>query len=395
MLRVFFLMITALMTFLSSGVPLSCQRGIPEVQDGVYNYKDLLEAEPSIRILIAKDTRYAHLAIHGYYQIRDDRNTIVDEGPGLQKSMISVKDDCITVGNRHYKNTEIRISSSQHGDIEVNDVRYPGEIRILRQPNNKFLVIEEVGLENYLVSVVGNEMPHSWNEEALRAQAITARTYAMYKRKVKEDNIYHLDMLDLAYRGITGKTSRISRIVQETRGIVMAYNWNLFPAYFHSTCGGHTEDCYYVFGEDSIPPLKGVVCNYCEDSKYFNWSVDIDKSEIEKKLKDANMYVPDIHMINGVDPGEGIHCSKVEIVSSSGSREMHANSFRLLIGPYYLYSTAFYSRDNGKSITFSGKGLGHGVGLCQYGAQGMAKNSFTCISILKYYYPQVELIRVY
>ena len=74
---------------------------------------------------------------------------------------------------------------------------------------------------------------------------------------------------------------------------------------------------------------------------------------------------------------------------------MNANDFRLLVGPNYLYSTAFQSRNDGKSITFSGKGWGHAVGLCQYGAQGMAKKGFSWTAILKHYYTKIELVRVY
>ncbi|GIL20629.1 MAG: cell division protein [Candidatus Jettenia caeni] len=376
-------------------MPLSCQRSAPEVQDGIYDYKNLLEKKPVIRVLLVKDAREARLAIDDCYQITDSLANSIDQGQGLQKSTISINEGSISVGSRHYNTSEIRITTLREGRIEFNNIRYRGEIRILQQPNNRFSVIEEVDLESFIAGVVGSEMPKAWNEEALRAQAIIARTYAMYKRRVKQDKVYHLDMLELAYRGMLNETVRINKIVQETKGIIMVYNWNIFPAYFHSTCGGHTENCNHVFGDDSIPPLRGVVCNYCNNSKYSLWSKDISKSDIEKKLREANIYVSNIHTINALDQGLGEHCSRIEIISADGTREMSANGFRLLIGPNYLYSTAFDSRSNGKSITFSGKGLGHGVGLCQYGAQNMAKNGFGYESILKHYYPKIELVRVY
>lgn len=96
-----------------------------------------------------------------------------------------------------------------------------------------------------------------------------------------------------------------------------------------------------------------------------------------------------------VNPGAGNHGSRVEIASANGSKEMNANDFRLMIGPNNLLSTSFQAKNNGKSITFTGKGWGHGVGLCQYGAQSMAEKGFKWAEILKYYYPKIELVRVY
>src|SRR3989304_2358730 len=367
--RVLLLMIATLLPTMSIGMPLSCQRGTTEIQDGVLDYGPLLDKTPIVRVLLINDAKDAQLAIRGSYQITGSLTNIIEQGQGLQNATISVTNSSIKIGNKNYDNSELRITSLRDGEIELNKVRYRGEIRILLQFNNKFSVINEIDLESFIAGVLGSEMMPSWNEEALRAQAVTARTYALYKKKKRRDEGYHLDMLELAYRGMAGETTRLNKIVQETKGVVMVYNWNIFPAYFHSTCGGHTEDSNHVFGKDSIPPLSGVVCNYCNNSKYSRWSTDINKSDIEKRLRESNIYVSNINTIKTLDPGVGNHGSRVEIISANGSKEMNANDFRLLVGPNYLYSTAFNSRNNGKSITFSGRGWGHGVGLCQYGAQ--------------------------
>jgi len=371
-------MIATILPAMSVGTPLSCQRGTTVVHD----YGSILDKIPVMRVLLINDTQEAQLAINGSYQITGSLTNIIDQGQGLQKSKIFITNGCINIGNKQYNNSELRITSLRDGAIELNNIRYRGEIRILQQFNNKFSVIEEVEIESFISGALGGEMPSTWNEEALRAQAVTARTYAMYKKKVRRNEVYHLDMLDLAYRGMFF-------------GVVMVYDWNIFPAYFHSTCGGHTEDVGSVFGKDSMPPLSGVVCNYCDNSKYSRWSTDISKSEIEKRLREAKVYVSNISTVKAIDPGAGKHGSRVEIVSANGSKEMNANDFRLVVGPNYLYSTAFDSKNNGKSITFSGRGWGHGVGLCQYGTQAMAEKGFQWTAILKYYYPKIELVRVY
>jgi len=388
-------MIATLLPTMSIGMPLSCQRGTTEIQDGVLDYGPLLDKTPIVRVLLINDAKDAQLAIRGSYQITGSLTNIIEQGQGLQNATISVTNSSIKIGNKNYDNSELRITSLRDGEIELNKVRYRGEIRILLQFNNKFSVINEIDLESFVAGVLGSEMMPSWNEEALRAQAVTARTYALYKKKKRRDEVYHSDMLELAYRGMAGETTRLNKIVQETKGVVMVYNWNIFPAYFHSTCGGHTEDSNHVFGKDSIPPLSGVVCNYCNNSKYSRWSTDINKSDIEKRLRESNIYVSNINTIKTLDPGVGNHGSRVEIISANGSKEMNANDFRLLVGPNYLYSTAFNSRNNGKSITFSGRGWGHGVGLCQYGAQAMAEKGFKWTAILEYYYPKINLVRVY
>lgn len=388
-------MIAMLLPTLSAGIPLSCQRDAVVVQDGIHDYGPLIDKPPIMRVLLINNVREAQLSVYGCYQITGSLTNIIDQGQGLQKAKISVTNGGITIGNKRYDTSELRIASHQDGDVELNNLRYRGEIRILQQGNNKFSVIEEIDLESFIAGVLGSEMPQTWNEDALRAQAVTARTYAMYKKKIRRDEIYHLEMIELAYRGMAGETPRLNKIIRETNGVVMIYNWNIFPAYFHSTCGGHTEDINHVFGKDSIPPLTGVVCNYCNNSKHSSWSRDISKSDIEKKLREANICVSNISAVKVINPGAGNHGSRVEIASLDGNKEMNANDFRLLVGPNILLSTAFNSRSNGKCITFSGRGWGHGVGLCQYGAQAMAEKGSPWTAILKYYYPEIELVRIY
>ncbi len=388
-------MLATILPPLSIGGPFACNRSVTGFKEEVRDYSALLEKNPVVRVLLVKDAKDAKVAVNGSYQITGSITNIVGQGQGLPGSKIAVVNGCITVGDKRYNSSELRITGARDGEIWVNDARYRGEIRILQQFDNKISVINELDLESFISSVLGSEMPRTWNDDALRAQAVTARTYAMYKKKVRRDDVYHLEMLELAYRGMAAESSRLSRIVRETKGVVMVYNWNLFPAYFHSTCGGHTEGANHVFGKDNIPPLNGVACGYCNNTKYSSWNTNISKSDIEKKLRAANVSVSNIHAVRTVEQGAGRHGAKVEIVSANGSREMNANEFRLLVGPNYLYSTAFDAKNNGKSISFSGRGWGHGVGLCQYGAQSMAGRGFEWTAILHHYYPKTELVRIY
>ena len=175
----------------------------------------------------------------------------------------------------------------------------------------------------------------------------------------------------------------------------MVYNWELFPGYFHSTCGGHTEDINIVFNLRSIPPLSGVDCGYCNKSKYYNWRTNLKKDEIERKLNNAKFKVKKISRIVTEKTGPGGHPSTIKIEHSGGTKRVNANEFRLIVGPNNLRSTAFKVKNNGSSLTFAGSGWGHGVGLCQYGTQGMANSGFKWYDILKHYYPKIDLVKIY
>jgi stage II sporulation protein D len=266
---------------------------------------------------------------------------------------------------------------------------------LVPQNKDRFSVLEEIGIEEYLPGVIEGEMPTLWREEAIQAQVIAARTYAIYQKKNKIDALYHINKLDLAYNGSYNYQPKTKEIVDKSRGTVMVYNWELFPGYFHSTCGGHTEDVNIVFSLRSIPPLSGVDCGYCSKSKYYNWKTNLKKDEIERKLSNAKYKVKKINRIVTEKTGPGGHSSTIKIEHSGGTKRVNANEFRLIVGPNNLRSTAFKVKNNGSSLTFAGSGWGHGVGLCQYGTQGMANSGFKWYDILKHYYPEIDLVKIY
>jgi stage II sporulation protein D len=255
--------------------------------------------------------------------------------------------------------------------------------------------LEEIGIEEYLPGVIEGEMPIMWNDEALQAQVIAVRTYAIYKRKINGNALYHINKLDLAYKGSYMNQTKTKEIVDKSRGTVMVYDWKLFPGYFHSTCGGHTEDINLVFNLNSIPPLSGVDCGYCNNSKYYHWKKKLGKDMIQNKLNAAKSKVKKIRNITTEQIGPGGHCSTIKIDHAGGIKRVNANDFRLIIGPNNLRSTSFSIKNSGSSFIFEGTGWGHGVGLCQYGTQSMAKSGFRWYDILRHYYPEIDLVKIY
>jgi len=130
--RVLLLMIATILPAMSVGTPLSCQRGTTVVHD----YGHILDKIPVLRVLLINDTREAQLAINGSYQITGSLTNIIDQGQGLQKSKIFITNGCVNIGNKQYNNSEIRITGLRDGAIELNNIRYRGEIRIVQRRSN-------------------------------------------------------------------------------------------------------------------------------------------------------------------------------------------------------------------------------------------------------------------
>lgn len=391
-----FLYLTVLVVL--STLTASCEDTFVPKEKYVHEYVEERPAQ-DIKVLLLKNVKEARLAIYSAYKFSQG-NTVLAEGSSLPEQSLRYNSGKFSIGMKALGSGEMQIAVQSDGAVELNGVRYHGNLLLLpnldqSKGSGKFSVIEITDIERYIAGVIGSEMPYYWNTEALRAQAIIARTFALYQRWKRGDAPYHIKGLGLAYQGLKKEKRGLNIIVEETRGMVLLYNNEVFPAYFHSTCGGRTEAANLIFNQDSIPPLSGVRCGFCNDSKYYNWETKIEKTFLEKKLRTMNPRIANIYTIQPVGIGPGKHSSMVQICYAGGTEEMNANEFRLLIGSTNLRSTAFNAEDSGRSIKFSGKGWGHGVGLCQYGAQGMAEKGYKWHEILEYYYPEAAIKKIY
>jgi len=375
--------------------------------ENVYRYDSYLKTTPEIRVLLHDNIKEIQIEINKPYSISNFNNheKLADK-TGLKKSILYLKSGdfrtrSLSSDTAHNAPTTFVKANgnisifANNGYVKLNNSTYSGKVILIPKDNDKFSILEEIGIEGFLPGVVEGEMPIMWNNDALQAQVIAVRTYVLYKRKIKGNTLYHINKLDLAYKGSYMNQSKSKEIVDKTRGIVMVYDWNLFPGYFHSTCGGHTEDINLVFNLRSIPPLSGVECGYCNNSKYYIWKKKLGSNVIQRSLNAANTKVKKIRKISTEQIGPGGHCSTIKIVHAGGTKRVNANDFRLMIGPNNLRSTSFSIKKSGSSFIFDGSGWGHGVGLCQYGTQNMAKLGFRWFEILRHYYPEIDLVKIY
>ncbi len=375
--------------------------------EAIYKCDKYLIKPPDIRVLLKNNIRETEIEINRPYNITDyNGKEILASGTKLNRSVIFVESGefrtrPITTDSTYRNSATFAMADgivsiiTKSGFVKINKLKYRGKLILVPRDNNRFSVLEEIGIEEYLPGVIEGEMPVKWKNDAIQAQVVAARSFAIYKVKSKGNALYHINKIDLAYKGSYMNQSKVKKIVDKSRGTVMVYNWELMPGYFHSACGGHTEDVSHVFNLKSIPPLSGVDCGHCNNSRYFSWKMKLGKKEIEKKMSTTKIKVKSVRKLITEEIGPGGHCSTIKIEHEGGTKRINANDFRLLVGPNSLRSTSFKVKDKGRSFIIEGSGWGHGVGLCQYGTQDMAKSGFKWFDILKHYYPKVDLVKIY
>lgn len=256
-------------------------------------------------------------------------------------------------------------------------------IKVLHKGN-----IETIPLEKYVASVLAGEVHHSWPMEALKAQAIAARTYAMLRMKDRKANSYHVQN-SVSDQVFKSKPSEIFiKAALETSGVVLTVDKDLAETSFHSTCGGKTANAKSVWGR-GYRHLEGGNCGYCAASPTYTWETDISLSDVEKKFGQS---INRIKIISRTKDG------RVDAMQLAGSKKQSitGHEFRMAISPMKVKSTLITSISLDENrIHIKGGGFGHGVGMCQYGALGMAKAGKNYRDILRHYYPGTELKRFY
>jgi len=330
------------------------------------------------------------------------------------------------ISGRPVAGSEITISSDKPYVFNLQGDNYRGRLKlVLGADGQSFDAINLVPLEAYLAGVIGAEMPDYWEPEALKAQAIAARTYCLYmKNRSGRGRSWDVSKTQASqvYCGVAAESSQIWKAVYDTYGKVLICEKpntdivtsvpnridQLFPAYYSSTCGGHTENSKNVFG-DSFEPLAGVACPYCKDVAklgLFYWPmVQFETSDVTSKLSQKYPKLKELGDITNIEHAEKSdyesfsRLTKVRVTGATGKSEtIRAEDLRLCIDPTgrKIRSTACYVvKLNDKWTFLSGRGWGHAVGLCQCGAEGMARQGKTAGQILSYYYPGSEIVIIY
>ena len=338
-----------------------------------------LAASENIRVAIADDLREvtltssAGLVVKGASTSTHEKTLVYDRG---------------SIGSR-----PVRVRSV-NGTIRVNGTSYRGAVELRKKKNGLLLVINDLDLEEYLKGVVASEVPSGWHVEALKAQAVAARTYALYQKRAANGRPYHIlaSVSSQMYGGSSGERPSTVRAVQDTRGMVITYQRKVIPAFYHSSCGGQTEDAAELWGIDE-PFLKSVDCECQELLKNSLWEKRISRAMVANALKQLGY---GLHEISGMDIEAITPAGRVKDVAirSAGRISLvSGDSLRGALGTTVIPSAFFELELLGDEAVFSGRGSGHGVGMCQWGAQEMAGRGYDFRAILLHYYPGTDLVR--
>jgi stage II sporulation protein D len=333
---------------------------------------------------------------------------------------VSVSAGRITIGGQSFTSNEVTISPAEPYIFNLNGEDYRGKLTLIINSDGKSLdAVNLVPLEPYLAGVVAAEMPSYWERAALQAQTIAARTYCLYMKKRFGMNRrwdVKKTQANQVYLGVKAESSHVWEAVNRTYGEVLVCKEaggteDIFPAYYSSACGGHTENSKHVFG-DSFEALAGVACPYCKDvakPNLFFWPMaKFDKTKVTNKLLQKYPNLKRLGEITNIKTakqsdyqgnyGRYSRLTSVKLIGSKGKSDfLRAEDLRLTIDPSgrKIKSTICQIVNWGDKWAFiSGRGYGHGVGMCQCGAEGMARKSKTAKQILHHYYPNSRILTI-
>lgn len=258
---------------------------------------------------------------------------------------------------------------------------------VVKDKNN---LLNTLNIEDYIVGVVAAEMPASFNDEALKAQAVASRTYAIYKINTSTGDFDVVtDVSNQSYITIEEMKNKwgsdfnkyydkVKQAVDNTKGEVMTYDGEVIEAYYFAMSNGYTEKSSLVFASDR-DYLQSVESSYESDLKNFSVTKEFTESEICTKL---NVSCDNINIAN-IERSDTGRVNKITIngVTFKGTEVRKKLDLR---------STDFTITKDGDKYLITTKGYGHGVGMSQYGANGMASEGYNYQDILKYYYQNIE-----
>lgn len=351
------------------------------------------EAKENImRVCVLKGAESIKLTVDGAYKVYSRDNELIKEGKSLYRTKVTAAAEGLMFGDAPIGQDAIRIKSSKDGRVYIDKWRFRGEIDIIKTKDSKLIVVNYLDVEDYLYGVLYHEVSHRWPYEVLKAQAIAARTYALYQKSVMKDKDYDVtaDIYSQVYGGRANEKYRTNRAVNLTKGKVMIYKGEIFPAYFHATCGGFTEDAANMWNI-SLSCLKGVECKFCKKSKHYNWKRKVKLSDLEAALAKAGYTVKGITDIKIESRNKSNRINNLIITSASGELKIPGKDFRMAVGPNLLKSNNYEVYILGDTAVFKGIGWGHGVGMCQWGAYFMSKKGFKASEILRHYYSGVTI----
>ena len=400
---------------------------------------DKRTAATMLNVMLGESLASAVVSAEGDYQILDGNagKSLLKMSEGSD-AKLTISGNALHINGQKVGSSIITLKpNSSSARVLYNDVAYRGTLRIIYD-GSSIKVINNVSLEDYTKGVLPSEMSPSWNKEALKAQAVAARTFALYSKSRQHSASSGYELCGSShcqvYSGSGGETDATNQAVDATYGQVMYYNNQIIYAAFHASSGGATENSENVWG--SYMPYLRSVTDDDSRSPYHNWTARFTVAQVEKKLASSGKGVGTLQSLAMVPVSSGDSVTGrsssgraygIKFTGSSGNitltGEQARSTFGLKSAMFNIRtertaaSTAAASKSTSKSkvvdaapdamsnttmklqgvdsIVFEGHGFGHGLGMAQYGANAMAAAGSTYDQILHHYYTDVVIQEIY
>ncbi|MBN1594825.1 SpoIID/LytB domain-containing protein [candidate division FCPU426 bacterium] len=385
-----------------------------------------LDTGPDVRIRLIRKAYFSQASIqwdNADVLLTDEKGHAIPLPAGAKKGYFRIRGEQVAVAfqrtpaelkkAKRYQKVWIR---TQDNSVRRFKIHIP-EQQVLREYDAKgfhlsvkygrMAVINVIPLERYLAQVIPEEMdPEHFTLEALKAQAVVARTWAL--KNMKRHDRYEYDFCDgphcQVYKGRKKVSSRAERAVKMTLGEVVTYQQRLAEAFYHSTCGGNTVFVNEVWAGQRIPYLARVEDHwqegnrpYCAQSPYAHWRVLTSLRRVERVLQHLKYLAKKERLLNVqvFFLNRSGRVKRVCLTTDKKSFTMTSVEFRNVLnqelGKRKLLSNFYDISVDGSQFLITGNGLGHGVGMCQWGARGMAQHGFSYRQILQHYFRGTEL----
>jgi stage II sporulation protein D len=342
-----------------------------------------------IRVLISENAERLELKTAGKIKVRNSgTESLLYEGNG--PVVFRRNQGHLILNDKKINCLKCRIETTGE-TILVKDMRLRGFLTVALEPDG-LQTINQVPIEAYLYGIISREMPASWSGDALKAQAVASRTYALYIKSKNRFMPFDVEATteSQVYGGYNAETESTNAAVNATRGQVLTLNHRLIIPYFHSNSAGHTEEARYVWQVD-LPYLKGVVDPFSKSLPNSGWQYKLPYAVAADRLNRAGLKIGSIASIkpNSYTPSGRVFDLALE--TDTGRVILSANHFRCLLDAKQIKSTFFKIIPQPAGVMLEGSGHGHGVGMSQWGANQMATTGHLYPEILGHYYSGVEL----
>lgn len=352
-----------------------------------YNQREISRVSPVIKVLLYQGKEIRIKPARNYVLTANSRK-LMSEGP----ITLSLSNSYILFNEMPIASKEIEIVPADYFQFSGN--KYRGSVTV-QADRSELMLINTLDIESYLCGVLPTEVSTEWNPEALKAQAVVSRTFALFeiassRKKNRPFDVYD-DTRSQVYNGMDLESKFTSIAADATFGEVVRYQSKVIQAFFHSASGGMTESSKEAFGYD-YPYLVPVLSPYGNVFKDNQWDISVPLDRLQKDL-----HIPStIVNVQVKERTSSKRIKTIQITDAAGRKtDITASVFRNTVGNTVMKSTRANIRLTNSTLQVSGMGYGHGVGMGQWDAQGMALQGFRYLDILGYFYPGTKVEKVW